>query len=286
VSRIELLDNSSGGIGPARMEGEFKGGRLLAYNAAGKEVIGRSVWTEAEIAELVGAEVARKLLDATPQRVRYAGLGMRQRELAGLDLEVGGVGMRGFYDEMLPKLAAKLTKKWGGKVSKTRIETGRGKALSWSPNGPVQVSGEVDVHSLDITDPMREAALEGLPLFHKKSMIGAFRRRQAVQNGTFDLTEGSRTSRWWNLLVFKAQDRFYDLLRLQDQAKIFRSIAQIPDTMDAYLKETLYHGRVEQRVEEYEKQFVEPLVAMMKSSGYSWQQIEDFLYARHAPEAN
>lgn len=143
-----------------------------------------------------------------------------------------------------------------------------------------------EVHSLDVTDKMRDAVSGGLPKFHRKSMVGVFRRRQAVQNGTFDLVEGSRTSRWWNLLVFKAQDRFYDLFRLQEQAKIFRQAAQIPDSMDAYLKETLYHGRVEERVSDYDKQYVEPLVQMIKGSGYTWQQVEDYLYARHAPEAN
>lgn len=123
-------------------------------------------------------------------------------------------------------------------------------------------------------------------LFHKKALLGVYRRRNAVQQGTFDLEEGSRTSRVWNMLVFKFQDKLYDLLRLQDQAKIFRQAAHIPESMDAYLKETLYHGRVEERITEYEKQFVEPLVELIKNSGYSWADVEEYLYARHAPEAN
>ena len=37
-------------------------------------------------------------------------------KLAGQDLKIGGAGMRGFYDDILPKTVAKLVKKWGSSV--------------------------------------------------------------------------------------------------------------------------------------------------------------------------
>jgi hypothetical protein len=290
-------------------------GRLIAMGISGSPVMNEAV-PEEKIADYVGEELAKKLLE---QPLVKAGP-VHSRVLRDVDLKMGGEGMVEFYDQMLPRIAVKLTKKWGGRASKTKLrgvtreerindryqirETSAGWTLLDAAGNPLadrrafrngaaaekwlEENGYLDeeVHSLDITDDIREVALGGLPMFHRKSMVGVFRRRQAVQNGTFDLVEGSRTSRWWNLLVFKAQDRFYDLFRLNEQAKIFRQIAQLPDSMDAYLKETLYHGRVEDRVKEYEKQFVEPLVKMIKDSGYTWQQVEDYLYARHAPEAN
>ena len=40
----------------------------------------------------------------------------------GLDLKVGGEGMKGFYDKMLPNEIGKYVKQWGGKVEKGKIE--------------------------------------------------------------------------------------------------------------------------------------------------------------------
>jgi hypothetical protein len=41
---------------------------------------------------------------------------------SGLDLKVGGEGMKGFYDNMLPKEVGKYVKQFGGKVEKAAIE--------------------------------------------------------------------------------------------------------------------------------------------------------------------
>ena len=37
------------------------------------------------------------------------------------DLKVGGEGMKGFYDKIVPDIANKLGKKWGTKVGETKI---------------------------------------------------------------------------------------------------------------------------------------------------------------------
>ena len=62
---------------------------------------------------------------------------LAEREAAGLDqvsvpaegLEVGGEGMKGFYDKMLPEYLAKYTKRWGGKVGESKILTQSGWAV-------------------------------------------------------------------------------------------------------------------------------------------------------------
>jgi hypothetical protein len=41
--------------------------------------------------------------------------------LEGADLKVGGEGMKGFYDQILPKEISKYVKQWGGQVEKGRI---------------------------------------------------------------------------------------------------------------------------------------------------------------------
>jgi N12 class adenine-specific DNA methylase len=45
-------------------------------------------------------------------------------ELKGEGLKVGGEGMKGFYDKILPDYANKLGKKWGAKVGEANIKTG------------------------------------------------------------------------------------------------------------------------------------------------------------------
>jgi hypothetical protein len=43
---------------------------------------------------------------------------------SGLDLKVGGEGMKGFYDQILPAETNKIAKKWGGRVGTTEIADG------------------------------------------------------------------------------------------------------------------------------------------------------------------
>lgn len=63
------------------------------------------------IREMYGENIAQQIADSD----EYEGT------LSGVNLSVGGKGMTGFYDEMLPKMAAKLGKKWGATVGETRI---------------------------------------------------------------------------------------------------------------------------------------------------------------------
>ncbi len=77
-------------------------------------------------------------------------------EYRGLDLKVGGEGMRGFYDEILPAAVNKIVKKFGAKVQQLNIRR--------TPSGTRQTLD--GVHYVDITRPLRGTALEqGFPLF-------------------------------------------------------------------------------------------------------------------------
>jgi hypothetical protein len=72
-------------------------------------------------------------------------------DLTGVDLQVGGEGMKGFYDTILPKSLDKIGKKYGTTVRKTTMDT---------PDGPVEV------WAMDIPPEMRETiSSQGQPLF-------------------------------------------------------------------------------------------------------------------------
>jgi hypothetical protein len=108
---------------------------------SGLENLGDSV-PESKLAETVGKELADKITQQGDGIVKYSGTG----------LKVGGEGMRQFYDVMLPNIVNKYAKKFGARVSQTSI--------------PVE-NTNATVMSLKITPQMRDAAMQGQPLFSK-----------------------------------------------------------------------------------------------------------------------
>jgi hypothetical protein len=89
------------------------------------------------------------IIDGEEERIGAAA------EVSGLDLKVGGEGMKGFYDKMLKSYAEKWGKKFGSKVGVTKIEAG----------GPASVAG-TEVWSMPVTPKMRDSVLKrGVPLF-------------------------------------------------------------------------------------------------------------------------
>lgn len=255
-----------------------RGGKVTSTNTRrGQELVGHP------LAEVLGAELA--------ERIRRNRTGfLRPEELT----VIGGTGIRAFYDDIIPRTATKLIKKWGASVGTTAIKKDNApwdalaRISTASPDHESLKDSIVTVQSFDVTEQMREAALAGQPLFARRWAPGARKLGENIENGndSFDLPEPSLRSRAWNYLVYKAQDKFIDLFRTQQAVKDWRQVVSLPEEADAYLQQTLYHGRLESRMEEYEKAYVDPLVKLIKASGFDWQQVEEYLYARHAQEAN
>jgi hypothetical protein len=149
------------------------------------------------IEEVLGKEMADKIKNQ--QGIRYDNYGGNQTfELSNLDLKVGGEGMRGFYDQMLPVAVNKLVKKHGVKVGKEQISYGgneygnkygiqkgddgrfhittpdgrTGESFSTREEATSRMTGLMhpatthQVHSLDITPSLRKSVMEqGFPQF-------------------------------------------------------------------------------------------------------------------------
>jgi hypothetical protein len=75
---------------------------------------------ENKIADYVGKEPAKRLLESKTKPFQD-GSGRDYHEISGIDLKVGGEGMKGFYDQILPKEISKYVKQWGGQVEKGTI---------------------------------------------------------------------------------------------------------------------------------------------------------------------
>lgn len=118
---------------------------LAAWDHNGNKVVDRMNTSEEQLADYIGKEGAQKLLAQNPQDTHV-------KQLLGADLQIGGEGMKKYYDEVYPNFLNKLGKKYGAQVGETRVKTGRG------------VQGGEPVRYLDITPEMRKAVKEGQPL--------------------------------------------------------------------------------------------------------------------------
>ncbi|WP_375188394.1 strawberry notch-like NTP hydrolase domain-containing protein, partial [Sphingobium yanoikuyae] len=83
----------------------------------------------------------------------------------------------------------------------------------------------------------------------------------------------------------KLQDRFLPLLRTQQRIEM-QSGKAIDESADAYLAEELMTGRVGAQLERLADEMVNPLFDRMKALGLTVDEVETYLYARHAAERN
>ena len=99
------------------------------------------------------------------------------RSYSGLDLQVGGSGMKGFYDNMLPKEIGKYVKQWGGKVEQSQISTSRSQkddtTKAFTINGTTIYDPYSDESGYPISDPATYWASEGVPKADIEKALGA-----------------------------------------------------------------------------------------------------------------
>ena len=171
-----------------RIEYDSSDNTLTAWNPDMSETVMQERYSKDELPGVIGKDVSEKLLATTPDEGgTYS--------LAGLNLDVGGAGMKGFYDKMIVDYANKLGKRFGvkvedaligdGKDSYLIVEAGTGLADGQFMAGPFATELEAEqyasalkltyyeitsrkatVHSLAVNDEMKEQAeQEGVLLF-------------------------------------------------------------------------------------------------------------------------
>jgi hypothetical protein len=91
-------------------------GTLRAIDHSGNTVIDKRVPKE-KVTDYIGKEAAEKLFN-TKKTVVWADQNQKieGHNLSGIDLQVGGEGMKGFYDQIITNQAKALGKKYGAKV--------------------------------------------------------------------------------------------------------------------------------------------------------------------------
>lgn len=108
-----------------------------------------------DLAEVFGKDLATRLVEgyeALPQDKKDVGDSFK---VDGDGLKIGGEGMRGFYDEILPRFVNKYGKKWGVKVSDITLPRLQNKG-GW--------------HSIDVTPEMKADVMNGQLMFSRSAV--------------------------------------------------------------------------------------------------------------------
>ncbi len=199
------------------------------------------------------------------------------RDYTGTDLTIGGEWARAMYGDatgrdtsgkpsLISQAVGEISKRVGGvRVDSSDLKTGS------------------DQPGFDITPQMKATVDgEGVPLFSRKSSnpdedVNAWQAAKAKAAAVM-------APETIDKIIYELQDKHIDLKRIQEHIKELGGV--ITDMSDAYLGEEMYHKRLAYRTEKFEKDELLPMFAEMKSGGISKEELETFLHARHAPEAN
>lgn len=177
--------------------------RLGITNKQGEGIdLPKDTFTAKELEEYLGKEVAQKIVDDEGKAYR----GRNHKTLEGLDLEVGGKGMKGYYDKIVPTQLSKLVKKLDpeAKVGVEKLAVSRGntaiiesdlvRSLGISVEDIRAMTNEqrkqaiqsvysAQLPSLTITPKMREAIMKGQTAYAQGGTIpfGPEAAQRAVQ---------------------------------------------------------------------------------------------------------
>jgi hypothetical protein len=160
----------------------------------GRPIIKKGL-TEQELEDTVGKEIASKIVNGAGQFASdplFDSGKLTRGRLENLDLQVGGEGMKGFYDQMLPAYLNQYGKKYGAEVGAIPLNTPKnepwniedaakfhgmtGTEYLDNPNRPElekqflqeRNKATTQLHHFPITPEMREEiANKGFPLYQK-----------------------------------------------------------------------------------------------------------------------
>lgn len=158
---------------------------IKAIDHTGRAAVTEYKQSPADLENLVGKEVAQKIVDN--EGSREPGEPATYGTLRNTQLEVGGEGMKSFYDRIVPQVVNDVIKKLGGRMESVSIETAdkyeamktaraesgltdnQWNNLSTSEQAALIPSTATAQPGFTITPEMREKLQgEGLPLFSTK----------------------------------------------------------------------------------------------------------------------
>jgi hypothetical protein len=109
------------------------------------------------LSEVVGKDIAKEIMLNN------------KKTISGEGLDIGGEGMKKYYDEIYPKFLDKYGKKYGASVGETKVNT----VMERADNSMIPQMGQEPVRYLDITPKMKEGTSKGQPLFAATPLLPA-----------------------------------------------------------------------------------------------------------------
>lgn len=231
-----------------------------------------------ELKELFGKAVADELVNG----VENLEEGSDTFVLEGAALEVGGEGMKGFYDKMLPSFVNKYVKKWGTKVQDIEL-----------PN--LEEAGRI-MHSVDVTEAMKESVMEGQTMFRVKDVQPAIDSFTSKYNSKpVVVVESSMTDKKLKSLVGFDADEVRDAISKglfggynPNTEKIYIFNDNIKDI--SALEDTLFHENLHQYLLSDKSLVVEFFadaedaykknIKQIKEQGYKAYEVPEELFVR------
>lgn len=169
------------------------------------------------------------------------------------------------------------------------VEVARGDLPALAPRG----SGAARAGSRTVAASVVLASLARATSSQKSGLLARALRQsgQLVAGDLGPLFSRSTGARWQapdptrlDRLIYELQDRQIDLKRVQ--TAIREQVGAIPESFDAYQKEESYHGRVAARTAQFLQRELRPLIEDLRVRKVSMEELEAFLWARHARERN
>jgi hypothetical protein len=194
----------AGGNGSSSTLGVDQNGNVVSgWGNTGDAYAGKN------IAEVIGKDISEKIMN-----------GKLSETYKGDDLKMGGSGMRGFYDNMLPKEVGKYVKQFGGKVEKADMTQSVEADIM---SGEEAETGSIPIWKVNITPEMRKISQTGQMRFMpegeaKEANLKLLQTKETLKDWAF----GQENWKDWYSEHQETLDDFFG-----DQAELFQEILAV-----------------------------------------------------------
>lgn len=221
----------------------------------GETVLSQTV-PKSGVSNIIGKDMAEKVLAQQPGE---------EGSYKGLDLKVGGEGMKGFYDQIIPNFLDKYAKKWGAKSEWSTLQLGpdpeKFRLAEYDGDSAkigAALGGPEKVHALDITPDMRKSVMElGQPQYSAE-IKPSYEAKKKEEPGFYEENRALRRSSYQGL-----KDDFRNVVRdlKKGTDKILGTISTRLKNIDPSLRRALrwYEFRTANRTME-DLKAVEPFI--------------------------
>lgn len=233
INSIQWMPGQNEGIKNVRIEPKNHG--LIRFSVDNHGVIGKdfsssfadSEYAGKQLSDVVGKDIAKKIMESGEDTI------------SGSGLKVGGEGMKGFYDQMIPSFLNKYSKKWGGKTDETKINIAPEKNKDYYIK---KSGGEFDI--FDVRDPAGEPVAGGFKTYSEAKEYAQNDFAKYNQVHSLDITPSMKQSitekgqpfygmRGQTLLLTEAAGRIADIAKkATDYADFRKKIAEDADLND------------------------------------------------------